>query len=489
MHLPKLPFRRSRDRTSGILSAAGTASDTGFPLLGGLPAAASTGATAPGGTPPIRTVLPRLRGRGSPGTTLAGYASTLVAAVTLVVAVLAPSPHGVTAEQAAASLPVAVPATPAGLPSGIEDLAAYVGQTSCDPAAKPGVLKLQGLLISTYPGTSAWSPRPCGLDGPGMRSEHYEGRALDWSVSIRNPVSARRASTLLNWLLASDAAGHPYANARRLGIMYIIWNNQMWRAYNPSWGWRPYRDCSAHPEPGYDTTCHRDHIHFSFSWAGAMGRTSFWTRTVTGPDYGPCRPADLNWAARYTRANPRPCPSYPTVRAATGVSTLGATLVGYSGATIGPGSTGPVASAVQKVLGLRADGVFGTATAAAVSSFRTSHRLPAGTLVDAVTWRALLAAFARPGGSGGTAPTTPTGTKGKPQPVTPAAPLARYSTTVLRYGARGPAVIAVQRALRVSPVSGWFGPVTRRAVISFQAAHGIPRTGNVGPLTWHALGG
>lgn len=475
MHLPKLSVRRRRGRSSRAAPATGPAAGP-----------ATEGGTASRGTAAIRTVLPRLR-PSTAGTSLAGYASTLLAAVTIVVAVAAPSPHGVTAEQAAASVPVAVPAVPADLPSGIEDPAVYVGQTSCDPGAKPGVLKLQNLLVSTYPGTSAWSPRPCGLDGPGMRSEHYEGRALDWSVTVRNAASSRRASALLSWLLATDAAGRPYANARRLGIMYIIWNDQMWRAYDPSRGWRPYRDCAARPGPGYDTTCHRDHIHFSLSWAGAMGRTSFWTRTVAGPDHGPCRPADLNWATPSTRANPRPCPAYPTRRAVSGVSGLATALVGYSGATIGPGSTGPVVSAVQKALGLRPDGRFGTATAAAVSSFRKAHRLPAGTQMDAPTWRALLAAFATPATSGGTAPTgTPTS---KPQPVRPATPLAGYSTTVLRYGARGPAVVAVQRALRVSPASGWFGPATRRAVIAFQGAHGIPRTGNVGPLTWRALGG
>jgi peptidoglycan hydrolase-like protein with peptidoglycan-binding domain len=435
----------------------------------------------------------------SPTSSLAGYTGTLVAVIAVIVAVLAPSPEGVTAARAAASLPVAVPAVPAGLPAGIEDLAAYVGQASCDPAAKPGVLKLSTLLISTYPGTSAWSPRPCGLDGPGMRSEHYEGRALDWAVSVRNAASARRASAVLTWLLATDAAGHPYANARRLGIMYIIWNNQMWRAYNPSWGWRPYRDCPTHPEPGYDTTCHRDHIHFSLSWAGATGRTSFWTRAVAGPDYGPCRPADLNWAPPYLRANPTPCPNYPAVRAVSGTATLGSTLVAFSGATVGPGSTGPVVSAVQKALGLKPDGTFGAATAAAVSAFRTAHRLPPGTVVDAATWRSLLSTFAVPGavpvtggagtGSGGTGPGGSGAPVSKPKPVAPATPLATYSGSVLRYGARGPAVIAVQRALKVSPVSGWFGPSTLRAVVTFQTAHRIPATGNVGPLTWHALGG
>jgi peptidoglycan hydrolase-like protein with peptidoglycan-binding domain len=438
----------------------------------------------------VRTVLPRLRRPQLTRPTVTGYASTLAAAVVVAVATVVPSPASVLAEHSATALPpVTAPAVPRGLPSGIEDLTAYVGQTSCDPAAKPGTLKLSKLLTSTYPGTSAWSPRPCGLDGPGMRSEHYEGRGLDWSVTVRNQTSSRRAATVLGWLLAADAAGRSYATARRLGIMYMIWNNKMWRAYNTSAGWRPYRDCAAHPEPRYDTTCHRDHIHFSLSWAGAMGRTSFWSRAVAGPDYGPCRPADLNWAAAPARANPVACRSFPAVRAAAGVSSVGSALVIYSGAVIGPGSTGPVVSAVQRALGVKPDGRFGTTTAKAVSTFRSTHRLRSGSQVDTATWRALLAAFATPAGGNPGAPGSVKPAPAKPAPVKPATPLAGYSGTVLRYGARGPAVVAVQRTLRVSPVSGWFGPATQRAVINFQASHGIPRTGNVGPLTWRALGG
>jgi hypothetical protein len=33
----------------------------------------------------------------------------------------------------------------------------------------------------------------------------------------------------------------------------------------------------------YDTTCHRNHVHLSFSWDGALGRTSFWSGWVACP--------------------------------------------------------------------------------------------------------------------------------------------------------------------------------------------------------------
>ncbi|WP_431043932.1 L,D-transpeptidase family protein [Streptomyces sp. P1-3] len=35
--------------------------------------------------------------------------------------------------------------------------------------------------------------------------------------------------------------------------------------------------------------------------------------------------------------------------------------------------------------------------------------------------------------------------------------------------------------------TGYFGPITQRSVLAFQRAHGVPTTGNAGPLTWKAL--
>ena len=206
-----------------------------------------------------------------------------------------------------------VPATPAGLPAGMEALASYVPAVSCDSTDKPGSTSLGALLKVTYPGTTYAISRACGSDVMST-TEHYDGRAVDWFTNVRTAEGKARGDAVVNWLTATDARGNVAANARRLGVMYIIWNNRIWGAYRPADGWRPYAGCAGTPSPGSDTTCHRNHVHLSLSWAGAMGRTSWWTRTVAGPDYGPCRVPDLNWAPAYTAVNP--APARPTPRSA-----------------------------------------------------------------------------------------------------------------------------------------------------------------------------
>jgi lysozyme len=75
-------------------------------------------------------------------------------------------------------------------------------------------------------------------------------------------------------------------------------------------------------------------------------------------------------------------------------------------------------------------------------------------------------------------------------PVAPTTPpdLSPYSGLVLQIGSKGPAVVALQQALRITPVDGDFGPQTQAAVKAFQTAEGLPANGIVGPETWTALG-
>ena len=156
------------------------------------------------------------------------------------------------------------PATPS-FGSSIDGYTSYVGQSSCSGSSKPGVTAFKDLVLATYPCTSSGGiVRGCSVGG---KSEHKEGRAWDWMIQVGHPAAA----ALLGWLLKTDAHGNPHAMARRLGIMYIVWNKQMWRAYKASSGWLPYTGSNPHT----------DHVHFSFSWDGAKKQTSFWTAPQT----------------------------------------------------------------------------------------------------------------------------------------------------------------------------------------------------------------
>lgn len=394
-----------------------------------------------------------------------------LAAVTLAVsgtAALTPAAHAVPVQPQTISGTAPVPTVPSHLPSDIESLASYVPANSCDPHAKPGTTALGDLLVRTY-GSHYGIDRTCGTD-PLPTSEHYDGRALDYFRSVHVKAQKADVQAFVSWLFAKDADGHPYANARRLGIMYLIWDNKIWGAYRASDGWRPYSSCASHPSAAYDTTCHRDHIHISLSWEGAMEKTSFWSGKVATVDYGPCRESGLNWAAPYTAARTTPCPSYPHVSAPSGSSSLRRTLTTYSGMVLARGDSGPVVAAVQKAVGTTADGSFGPLTAGAVSSWQQAHGVAATGVVDAATWRALLTSTA------------------KTAAATPAHPeLTKYRDLVLHRGSHGAAVTALQRRLWMHP-GGTYGKRTRARVLTFQRRHDVPTTGVVGPLTWAALG-
>ena len=146
----------------------------------------------------------------------------------------------------------------------IEPLARYVGQSTCSPKAKPGTVAFANLLLRTYPNSrSLGISRACNVGG---QSEHKEGRAFDWGVSVHSARDRASVNALIQWLFKSDAYGNRYAMARRLGIQYIIWNHRIWGSYAAGAGWRKYTGSNPHT----------DHVHFSLSWAGARKQTSFW---------------------------------------------------------------------------------------------------------------------------------------------------------------------------------------------------------------------
>ncbi len=134
------------------------------------------------------------------------------------------------------------------------------------------------MVLATYPHTSsgdAWAP----CDSPSHigTSNHHAERAWDWFIApegTRASAEQRAApDELIEWLLAPEG-GIPHMRARRLGIVEIIWFDQIWQSRTRIWRTYPLQGC---PDPNANNTgCHRDHVHFGFSVAGADGHTTWW---------------------------------------------------------------------------------------------------------------------------------------------------------------------------------------------------------------------
>ncbi|MET8431943.1 N-acetylmuramoyl-L-alanine amidase [Streptomyces sp900116325] len=129
------------------------------------------------------------------------------------------------------------------------------------------------------------------------------------------------------------------------------------------------------------------------------------------------------------------------------------------------GASGAQVTAVQQLLNTQgfaagaADGSFGAATLSAVKAYQTTRGLPAAGNVGPKTWTALLSAG---------------------------------STPTLRQGDSGADVKRLQRSLTAAlgttvDAVGTFGPVTAKAVRTYQTRQGLAVTGIVSSNTWAAL--
>jgi peptidoglycan hydrolase-like protein with peptidoglycan-binding domain len=323
----------------------------------------------------------------------------------------------------------------------------YQAQVSCDPRAKPGVTAFAALMRAHYMTGATGTFRPCQAD----TSEHYDGRAVDWMNSVNDPRQKAVADSVTAWLSADSGV-----MARRFGISYIIWNHRMWREYAPERGWVLYTGAVPHT----------DHIHFSFSWDGAMQRTSWWTgRATTVVDQGPCRVFAGQYAPLYQAFRTAVC---PTNLPAAPASPYPVCVIGQKNAQI---------VVAQRVLGVTADGDFGMGTFNTLVSWQTRAAVPVTGVLDKATWAKLVP----------TPPAPAPPPVAKP-PVAPAAttPYTAYKRVVLRQGSRGSAVVFLQRALKVTP-DGAFGPRTRSSLVTFQAQHRMSPNGVADRLVWDRL--
>jgi peptidoglycan hydrolase-like protein with peptidoglycan-binding domain len=122
--------------------------------------------------------------------------------------------------------------------------------------------------------------------------------------------------------------------------------------------------------------------------------------------------------------------------------------------TLERGDRGAAVKKLQRLLHVRADGIFGKGTKRALKRFQRRHGLTADGIVGPATWAALK----------------------------------RARGASSRSGRSGRASVhSLQRALGVT-ADGVFGPGTLRAVKRFQRSKGLTADGVVGPATWAALG-
>ncbi len=327
---------------------------------------------------------------------------------------------------AAASPAAAVQAPPTKpLPARLDVYVPYQGQTICDPRPRPGVYAFAKLMTTHYGmGSTALIGRACST-GP---SEHYDGRAWDWMLNVDNPQQEAVAQSVLAWLTAPDKNGVRGAMARRFGIMYIIHDRTMWRSYATDRGWAPY----------YGTSPHTDHIHFSFNYDGAAGRTSWWTGVPTTSYLTTLPPAGTTLPS----APPGPTPSTPVPTAPV--------VLSY-------GMRSEAVRQLQVRLGnLPTTGYYGDLTKARVIAYQRFVGLPQTGVADLRTQEILVAR----------------GWKS----VTEAYP-------TLRFGMTSAAVRTLQTKLGSLPLTGYYGSMTQARVTAYQRFVGLPQTGVADPVT------
>lgn len=261
---------------------------------------------------------------------------------------------------------LAVPAPPTkDLPSTLDAAPPWQYSYSCDPNNKPGMVALANLLADHYDRPTWYGSRSC---IQGDNSQHYEGRAFDWSMNAYDPEQKAIGDSVAQWLTANNGE-----MARRFGVQSIIWNRQAWYLYKPGY-WSPY----------YGASPHTDHLHISFSWDGAMGRTSWWDGSpITNHDYGTCRVFAASYAPRYQGVNGTVCstnlPSPPYA----------------PNPVVLPGANNNYVRQAQQYLGFTGgdvDGAFGPATLQALLNYQAAYDLPWTGVLDKSTWAYMIEA-------------------------------------------------------------------------------------------------
>ena len=157
------------------------------------------------------------------------------------------------------------------------------------------------------------------------------------------------------------------------------------------------------------------------------------------------------------------------------------------------GDYGTVVEIAQRALDVEPTGYFGPKTKAAVAEYQEAIGLPATGQIATFTWSALgeetvSAALDASATADGFVDGEPAEIQESPEPKSKARNTNAGDPPVLEETDSGESVAVVQRALGVKPATGYYGPLTVKAVKAFQADNGIPTTGVIATYTWGALG-
>ena len=109
---------------------------------------------------------------------------------------------------------------------------------------KPNAINVHRAMRARFPQISVY-----GGVRPSVIPDHEQGRALDCMIPDYKSASGKA--------LGDEAAAWARANARALGINYVIWNQHIWNITRDSEGWRYMAD------RGSDSANHLNHIHIT----------------------------------------------------------------------------------------------------------------------------------------------------------------------------------------------------------------------------------
>lgn len=163
----------------------------------------------------------------------------------------------------------------------IENYAGYQPPTKCIRKARAGI-RLLAQHLQSRGGAHGGISRACPEKAT---SEHHESRAFDWTLDANRKKDRKLAKEFLREILAADAEGNKHALARRMGIMYIIWNDKQWSAYRgfkktdyvaSSCVKKTKKKTMKKLHKCSPTLRHRDHMHISLTRKAARGKLSWY---------------------------------------------------------------------------------------------------------------------------------------------------------------------------------------------------------------------